>query len=476
MRFGCMRSAAKTPNCAVNDDATRIMVLIRANGTFKMAVSWAQISGELARKLKYIAKRPAKNITSLPSQTIVPTEVALGRLITGALFCVKVVVDMPQSYPRRFARGRQNRHFLRYFSNKLWPMTTELNWPTILTKLLARTDLSRVEAGWAMGQIMAGETADAQIGAFMMALRSKGESVEELSGLVDVMLERAVLLATGSDAVDIVGTGGDLVGTVNVSSMAAILTAAAGIPVLKHGSRSASGKTGSSEMLEVLGVRLDLSPESVAEVFEKVGITFFYAPVFHPAMRHVAPIRKQLGVPTTFNFLGPLANPAQPIATALGVANAEIAPVMAAELEARGRTGLVLRGDDGLDELTTTDNSTIWQVVGGEVSVHRLDPRDFGLERASIEQLLGGDAQFNAAIARDLFDGEIDRNLGAVRDIVLLNAASGVVAYELAKDHGRADVDLNLRFEDAIARLRATLDSGAARAKLSSWISTTQAS
>jgi anthranilate phosphoribosyltransferase len=181
-----------------------------------------------------------------------------------------------------------------------------------LTKLLAKADLNRLEADWAMTEIMSGESSEAQVGAFMLALRAKGETVEELAGLVDVMLRHCVLLETGNDAVDIVGTGGDLAGTVNISSMAAILAAAAGVPVMKHGSRSASGKTGSSEMLEVLGLRLDLTPERITAIFAEVGITFFFAPVFHPAMRHVAPIRKQLGVPTTFNFLGPLANPAQP--------------------------------------------------------------------------------------------------------------------------------------------------------------------
>jgi anthranilate phosphoribosyltransferase len=210
-------------------------------------------------------------------------------------------------------------------------MTKTFTWPAILDSLLAKNDLDRASASWAMTEIMSGEASEAQVGAFMMALRAKGESVEELAGLVDVMLEHSVLLDSGDDAVDIVGTGGDLAGTVNVSSMAAILTAAAGVPVMKHGSRSASGKTGSSEMLEVLGVRLDISPERVAEVFREAGITFFFAPVFHPAMRHVAPIRKQLGVPTTFNFLGPLANPAQPIATSLGVANASVAELLPPE-------------------------------------------------------------------------------------------------------------------------------------------------
>ena len=354
-------------------------------------------------------------------------------------------------------------------------MTTELSWPLILGRLLEKSNLDRASAAWAMNQIMAGEAEESQIGAFMIGLRAKGESVDELAGLVDVMLERSVILDTGSDAVDIVGTGGDMVGTVNVSSMASILTASAGVPVMKHGSRSASGKTGSSEMLEVLGIRLDLSPERVADVFREVGLTFFFAPVFHPAMRHVAPIRRQLGVPTTFNFLGPLANPAQPIATSLGVANAVVAPLIAAEMAARGRTALVFRGNDGLDELTTTGSSKIWQVSGGEVSVQELNPADFGIKLVNHEVLLGGDAHFNAQVTRDLFDGNTDGNLGAVRDIVLLNAAAGLVSYQLAKDSSRADVELNVRFADALQTVTTALDSGAARAKLSEWIAATQA-
>jgi anthranilate phosphoribosyltransferase len=358
--------------------------------------------------------------------------------------------------------------------NKLEVMTSPLNWPAILGKLLLKNDLERVEATWAMREIMTGDATEAQVGAFMMALRSKGETVAELSGLVDVMLQNAVILSTGPDAVDIVGTGGDLHGTVNVSSMASILTASAGIPVMKHGSRSASGKTGSSEMLEVLGVRLDLSPVRVAEIFKECGITFFFAPVFHPAMRHVAPIRKQLGVPTTFNFLGPLANPAQPIATSLGVANPFIAPLMAAEMASRGRTALVFRGEDGLDELTTTGNSDIWQVSGGEVREFKLDPTKFGLKRATLEQLIGGDAQENAEVANQVFAGDRAGRLAAIRDIVILNAAGGVVAYELAKDSSRAELDLDVRFDDAILRVTKSLDSGAAQAKLSEWIAATQ--
>ena len=353
-------------------------------------------------------------------------------------------------------------------------MNPQPSWPTILAKLIAKINLERSEANWAMSQIMAGDSSEAEIAAFMLALRSKGETVSELAGLVDVMLKQAVLLDTGNDALDIVGTGGDMVGTVNVSSMASILASAAGVPVMKHGSRSASGKTGSSEMLEVLGVKLDLSPQRVAEVFKETGITFFFAPVFHPAMRHVAPIRKQLGVPTTFNFLGPLANPAQPIATSLGVANPDIAPLMARELAERGRFGLVFRGNDGLDELTTTTTSTIWFVSPEGVQKQQLNPADFGIKTASQDSLIGGDAQHNAQVARDLFAGKTQNNLGAVRDIVILNAAGGVVAYRVAKNPQLAGSSLKTQFESAIAAVTEALDSGKAEAKIEQWVSATQ--
>lgn len=353
---------------------------------------------------------------------------------------------------------------------KLCSMSEKLNWPNVLGKLVAKTDLNRAEATWSLDQIMSGETEPGIIAAFIIALRTKGESVTELSGLVDAMLTNALKLEIGTDAVDIVGTGGDMFGTVNISSMASIVTASAGVPVLKHGSRSASGKTGSSEMLEELGLRLDLSAEKVAEVFQSVGITFFFAPVFHPAMRFVAPVRKLLGVPTTFNFLGPLANPAQPIATSLGVANADLAPLLAGEMAARGRSALVIRGNDGLDELTTTTDSQIWQVSGGEVTTFSLNPGKLGLSSATLPELLGGDAKFNAQIARDLFAGNTSGNLGAVRDIVLLNAAAGVVSYELARDPSRAGVELTTRLADALQKVTEALDSGATANKLADWI------
>ena len=352
-------------------------------------------------------------------------------------------------------------------------MNQTLNWPQLLSKLALGADLSRAEATWALDEIMSGKADDGLIVAFLIGLRQKGESLEEISGLVDAMLTNSLKLDTGNQAVDIVGTGGDLIGTVNISSMASILVAATGVPVLKHGSRSASGKTGSSEMLEALGIRLDLDAEQVASVFRETGITFFFAPVFHPAMRYLAPIRKTLAVPTTFNFLGPLANPAQPIATSLGVANRSLAPLMAREMAARGRTALVFRGNDGLDELTTTSSNQIWQVSGGEVTEFELNPTKLGLATSTTQQFLGGDAAFNAQVARDLFAGVTKGNLAAVREIVILNAAGGVVSYELANDPSRADVDLELRFTDAIEKVSVALDSGRAEGKLGQWVAAT---
>ncbi len=339
---------------------------------------------------------------------------------------------------------------------------------------MAGEDLTKEQASWAMRQIMSGEATASQIGAFMLALRGKGETVEELAGLVDVMLENALLLETGNDAVDIVGTGGDLLGTVNISSMASILLASCGIPVLKHGSRSASGKTGSSEMLEVLGIRLDLAPQQVTEVFKKTGITFFFAPVFHPAMRHVAPIRKELGVPTTFNFLGPLANPAQPIATALGVANPSIAPLMAQEMANRGRTALVFRSKDGLDELSTSTEADIWQVSGGKVTKLSLNPSNLGIPRSSLDSLIGGDAQDNAAVASKLFAGEKFANSGPIGDVVTLNAAAGLVAYEMAKDPSQALEPIEDRLRNALSKTRQALADGSAQRKLVEWAAATQ--
>jgi anthranilate phosphoribosyltransferase len=349
-------------------------------------------------------------------------------------------------------------------------MLSQSNWISILEDLGARRDLTREQSSWALSEIMTGTAPEAEVSDFLIELRSKGETVDELAGLVDAMLRNCLPLDTGNNAVDIVGTGGDMIGTVNISTMASILAAAAGVPVLKHGSRSASGKTGSSEMLSELGINLELAPERVANVFKETGITFFFAIVFHPAMRHAAPIRKKLGVPTTFNFLGPLANPAQPLGTSLGVANEQIAPLLAQELAQRGRYGLVSRGNDGLDELTTTTTSQIWEVSPNSVNKWVLEPTRLCIKSANLEQLIGGDARYNAQVARDLFAGNTSGNLGAVRDIVILNAAGGVVAYQAARSPELVGSELETRFESAVQLVTVALESGNAQSKLEQWV------
>ncbi|MDB4018324.1 anthranilate phosphoribosyltransferase [Aquiluna sp.] len=351
----------------------------------------------------------------------------------------------------------------------------DYSWKSIFSALIEGEDLSKNACKWAMSEIMSGNATETQIAGFMLGLRTKGETSQELGGLVDVMLENAAPLQVSDDALDIVGTGGDLVGTVNISSMASIVARASGIPVLKHGSRSASGKTGSSEMLEKLGINLELNPQQVAQVFQEQGITFFFAPVFHPAMRHVAKARKELGVPTTFNFLGPLANPAQPLATALGVADLEIAPLMAQELAQRGRTALVFRSNDGLDELSTTAPNTLWQVAEGTVQQFELDAQDIGVARATQDQLLGGDAAHNAKIAIDLFEGREFPNSAAISDIVCLNAAVGIVAYQLANDPKQQSEPLESRLKAGFVAAKAAIASGAAKLVADDWANATKA-
>lgn len=348
-------------------------------------------------------------------------------------------------------------------------MNSSLSWQRLLEKLDADQDLTKVEAGWAMENMISGESDADTVAAFLVALRSKGESSEELSGFVEVLLKNALPVPVSNDAVDIVGTGGDQLGTVNISSMAAMVAAATGVPVLKHGSRSASGKTGSSEFLEALGVKLELPPERIAEIFQKIGLGFFFAPLFHPALKNVAPIRKSLGVPTTFNFLGPLVNPVQPLATALGVANPEVLPRITDQLAIRERTAIVFRGKDGLDELTTTTNSYVNLTKGGTVKSLNFEPSDLGIKKAKLGDLIGGDATQNARIARDLFAGNLGENT-PIFEIVALNAAVAMVAYDLSKEENIDSLDflgrMDIRFREASVSIR----SGAAQKLLDLWV------
>jgi anthranilate phosphoribosyltransferase len=339
------------------------------------------------------------------------------------------------------------------------------SWPQLITELIGGRHLDRDQAAWAMNEMMSGNASPVQLAGFLVALRAKGETVEELAGLVDVMLRHAVRIEVPGPCVDVVGTGGDRSHSVNISTMASLVVAGAGARVVKHGNRAASSASGAADVLEALGVRLDLPPERVAELATEVGITFCFAQVFHPAMRHAGPVRAGLGVPTVFNVLGPLTNPAQPVAAAVGVANPTMAPLVAGVLAERGASALVFRGEDGLDELSTTSPAQIWEVRGGRVVRHRLDARELGLGAATLADLRGGDAAHNAGVVRSVLGGAP----GAVRDTVLLNAAAALVAVD--PEPGTAS--LEERLHGGLKRAAEAVDSGAAAGVLDRWVAAT---
>ncbi|KQS22143.1 anthranilate phosphoribosyltransferase [Frigoribacterium sp. Leaf186] len=351
-------------------------------------------------------------------------------------------------------------------------MTSELTWPLIIDALLTGRDLSISEATWSMDQVMTGDVTPAQLGAFLVALRAKGETVDEIVGFRDAVLAHAVALPVDTMAVDIVGTGGDRFGTVNVSTMASVVVAATGVPVIKHGNRAASSSSGSSDVLSALGIDLTIGADRVAAVLQEAGLTFAFAAAFHPGFGNAAVVRREIGVPTVFNFLGPLVNPARPEASAVGVASLDKVPLIVGVFQTRGATALVFRGDDGLDELTTTGHSHIWEVTAGSVTEHDLDPLELGIPRASISDLIGGDAVHNAGVAREVLAGA----RGPVRDIVLLNAAAGLVSYGLAADPGQRERPLLARFREQLEVAARAVDSGAAIAKLDQWVAATRAS
>lgn len=343
-------------------------------------------------------------------------------------------------------------------------------WPDVLTTLLDGGDLSVSESTWAMRKIMRGEATHSQLGAFLVALRAKGETVDEIVGFRDAILEAALPLPVNAEVLDIVGTGGDRFGTVNVSSMAAIVAAASGVPVVKHGNKAASSASGSSDVLSALGIDLSLTPEAVAETLDRAGITFAFATAFHPGFRHAGPTRAELGIPTVFNFLGPLCNPARAEANAVGVAHLDRVPLITGVFQTRGATALVFRGDDGLDELTTTGHSRLWEVSRGDIHEHDLDPRDLDIPLAEIDDLLGADPQHNAGVVRRVLAGE----QGPVRDIVLLNAAAGIVAYRLFRDAAEVQRPILQRLAEARDEAAAAIDDGRAEGKLDDWVAVTR--
>jgi len=338
-------------------------------------------------------------------------------------------------------------------------------WPQLTETLTNGLDLSSNSAHWAMNEILQGNAEIAQIKEFLLALKAKGETAEEVNAFVNVMYQHSAPIEITERAVDTVGTGGDGFNTINISTSAAIVAAAAGAKVVKHGNRAASSKSGSADLLEALGVNIDLVGDGVETVFREVGIGFCFAPKFHPAMRFAAPARKELGVPTVFNILGPLANPAKPKAAAIGVANDRMHLLMAEVLAAKGVDGFVFRGDDGLDEISLATSSSVLTIGHGEISSDLIDPSDFGIAKAPITELVGGDAEFNAGVTRAIFNGE----RGAPRDAVALNAAAAIAAYK-----GDFAKSLAERMRDGYADAIKAIDSGAATALLANWAKVSQ--
>jgi anthranilate phosphoribosyltransferase len=340
-----------------------------------------------------------------------------------------------------------------------------MNWPELLSSLVRGEDQPAEATAWAMEAILNGDATPAQMAGFVIGLRSKGETVEELTGLADMMIEFATPIEIGGPAVDVVGSGGDRSNTVNISTMAAIVAAATGARVVKHGNRAASSACGAADVLEALGVVLDLAPEVQQQVVDQVGIGFLFAAQYHPALRHASATRRELGIPTIFNFLGPLANPAQPISQAVGVADPRMAELMAGVFASRGNYGLVVHGGDGLDEVTTTTSSTVWVYADQDVTRVELDPGLLGVPRATVADLVGGDAAVNAQVVREVVAGRP----GPIQDVVVLNAAAALVAYGKPTP-GRLERD----FADELQRARQAIDSGAAQSKLREWIAVTQ--
>lgn len=348
---------------------------------------------------------------------------------------------------------------------------SDQTWPDLLTTLCSGTDLSADQAAWAMDRVMSAEASPAQLAAFLSALRTKGETAAEMQGLADMMLQHALRFEVEGPSLDIVGTGGDRAHTVNISTMSSVVAAAAGVPVIKHGNRAASSSSGSADVLEALGIRLDAAPEDVVATFHSVGITFCFAQTFHPSFRHSAVVRKDLGIATAFNFLGPLSNPGQPRYAAVGVADARMAPLVAGVFAGRGKDAAVFRGDDGLDELTTSTTSRVWWVHGGTVQEYAVSPDLLGLPTHPVSELRGADAGHNASVARRLFAGE----QGAPRVAVLLNAglALAVAAAGEQGTHPSSQEDFLDLVRAGVTRATEAIDSGAATGLIDRWVAAT---
>jgi anthranilate phosphoribosyltransferase len=333
-------------------------------------------------------------------------------------------------------------------------------WPNVLTRLSRREHLEADEAADAMHDVMAGEATPAQIGAFLLGLRTKGETVDEIDGLARTMLAFAKPVDPPEPVIDTCGTGGDRSGTFNISTISALVVAGAGVPVAKHGNRAATSRCGSADLLEALGVKIDLDADGVRRCLEDAGVAFMFAPNFHPAMAHAGPVRRELGVPTVFNFLGPLTNPARPHAQVVGVSDERMLPLMAEVLARRGIRARLFRGEDGLDELSTTGLSTVYDVKSSSVRETHLDPTAYGLARAKPGDLIGGDAAASEEIARRILDGEP----GPKRDVVLLNAGAALEVAGFAAN-----------LQEGMTTAARTIDEGDAKATLARWVEVSNA-
>jgi len=342
---------------------------------------------------------------------------------------------------------------------------SSIDWASSISKMESGLDLAPEEAQALMREVLEDRSDKEVLKSFLLALKNKGETAEEVSALVQQMYLHCAPITIPERAVDTVGTGGDGAHTINISTTAAIIAAAAGSRVVKHGNRAASSKSGAGDLLEALGVAISLDGEKVSRTVSELGIGFCFAPIFHPAMRFAAPARKELGIATVFNILGPLANPARPKAAAIGVANERMHPVMAQVLADRGVEGFVFRGDDGLDEITLATSTSVLTIGGGKISSDRIDAKDFGLSNAPISALVGGDASENARITTAIFAGE----KGAPRDAVLLNAAAAIAAFD-----GEAGLSIHERISNSLSKAISAVDSGAATDLLDKWITLSQ--
>ena len=338
---------------------------------------------------------------------------------------------------------------------------SSLDWAGIIAKVENGLDLSPLEAQSVMREVLEDRADKELLKSFLIALKNKGETPEEVGALVAQMYQFCAPITINERAVDTVGTGGDGAHTINISTTAAIIAAAAGSRVVKHGNRAASSKSGAGDLLEALGVAINLDGAKVAQTVAELGIGFCFAPIFHPAMRFAAPARKELATATVFNILGPLANPAKPKAAAIGVANDRMHLVMAQVLAERGVEGFVFRGDDGLDEITLATTTSILTIGNGEISSDRIDARDFSLANAPISALVGGDAQENARITKAIFAGE----RGAPRDAVLLNAAAAIAAFD-----GEFELSIHERLSKSLKKATESVDSGKANSLLGEWV------